>query len=661
MDDATSNSDTSTEELLTPNSDQVVFTLGKELTAEALVDLQCPKDVRISPCGRHVIYCLHPATKRDHPKSALWIADVGKVDSARPLTSGFSNDELPRWSCHGEMIAFISDRAKHGQASAIYLVSLAKEDQPIPITDPDNEQKISLISWSPDGRFIAFLSPDETTVEEQSKKTDKNDAFIYHGQWNYNRLRIVHAHTHQVIPLVKEDRHVTECAWSLSSDQLVYVSQKTTDINSPWYDGVKIWRVALGDHLSVDLGIFPGSVSCLTWCRSHIYFLAGAAPSKQCTAGTIYRDTEEGRKWKPYAFGDEDCATDLRWRTDYPAAQVQQGLMDQICLLSGSSPDVHYRGNHEITTWDILDLGKSSSLLVIGKGSASRPTEIYSVQGQELVQLSRHGQAIADLQIADEESFYATANDGTVIDGVLLKPTQNGVNSWPTVVAVHGGPPERVTFAFDVPIFHWGPWLTSKGYAVLCPNYRGSTSHGEKLVSHSRGGVGTKDYDDIIVMILAGIQRGIIDPNRVAIGGYSQGGFLSYLSITRPDFHFRAAVCGGGITDWDMLTMSSDFPSLQSELADGAPWTSNPNSTCIRHASAIWHMENITTPILMLHSEADERIPLSQATAFHRGCMNRKIKCELIVYPREPHVVAERWHRIDMLRRIKDFYDLHMS
>ena len=86
----------------------------------------------------------------------------------------------------------------------------------------------------------------------------------------------------------------------------------------------------------------------------------------------------------------------------------------------------------------------------------------------------------------------------------------------------------------------------------MYPNYIGGSCRGENFASHARGGEGTKDYSDMIDMINSRIKCGLFNPNRIAIGGWPQGGFLSYLTVTRQDFHFPAAVCGGGITDWNM-------------------------------------------------------------------------------------------------------------
>jgi len=173
--------------------------------------------------------------------------------------------------------------------------------------------------------------------------------------------------------------------------------------------------------------------------------------------------------------------------------------------------------------------------------------------------------------------------------------------------------------------------------------------------------MGTVEYDDIITLVKAGISRGMIDKDRVAIGGWSQGGFLSYLAVTRSDFHFKAAVCGAGVTDWDTMCFTSDAPFFEAELAGGAPWMKDATSVGARHGSAVWHMKHIKTPILILHGENDQRVPLEQAKAFHRGCLHYKYPCEMVVYPREGHPVRERQHRIDMMKRIRRFYDLHLQ
>ena len=174
--------------------------------------------------------------------------------------------------------------------------------------------------------------------------------------------------------------------------------------------------------------------------------------------------------------------------------------------------------------------------------------------------------------------------------------------------------------------------------------------------------MGKKDYEDTITITKAVIREGLVDPNRVAIGGWSQGGFLSYLSAVREgQFQFRAAICGAGVTDWDMLINSSDFLVLEQELAGGAPWTKSKNPAKGREGSALWHIKHLKTPVLLLHGEADQRVPISQAIAFRRASEYYGNDFEMTTYPGAEHNIDERAYRSDMLFRIKAFLEKHMS
>ena len=175
--------------------------------------------------------------------------------------------------------------------------------------------------------------------------------------------------------------------------------------------------------------------------------------------------------------------------------------------------------------------------------------------------------------------------------------------------------------------------------------------------------MGTIDYTDIISLVKAGISKGFIDEKNVAIGGLSQGGYLSYLAVTRSDFQFKAAVCGERITDCDVLTMTPGIPWYDAEFAGSALWETDANDTSGRQGSAVWHMKDVKTktPILILHGEEDRRVPLSQAVVSHRGCLRWGWPCEFVVYPREGHLFKERKHLVDMLKWLRRLFDLHLK
>lgn len=214
-----------------------------ELTPEALIDLEIPRDVQLSPTGTHVVYCTSPAGKRDeHPVSSIWWAEVGKEHSARQLTSGLYNDESPQFCPDAKSIAFLSDRAERGKTSAIYVLPLGR-GEPYYLTNKDNKKKISKLAWSPNGQFIAFNSPDEKSKEQEDREAETGGAKVYGESWGYNCLRCLHVATRRVSTLVSVDADVFDFAWKEDSTEIAYITQKTPEINSSYYHGLEFSRV----------------------------------------------------------------------------------------------------------------------------------------------------------------------------------------------------------------------------------------------------------------------------------------------------------------------------------------------------------------------------------------------------------------------------------
>lgn len=371
--------------------------------------------------------------------------------------------------------------------------------------------------------------------------------------------------------------------------------------------------------------------------------------------------------------------------------RVQAGLEDEIGYVDDKSRRHVYRERHDIASFDVFKSPKSL-ITAITKGDGSHPEEVFSISGSaEPVQLSDHNSALAALNISRAMPIETTARDDYRIDGVMYVPAKYEEFSGPlpTVVIPHGGPYYRLTIGFSVCHYLEVPLLVSAGYGVLCPNYRGGSGRGQRHAAFARGGMGTVDYQDCIDILHASIEKGWVDPLRVAIGGWSQGGFLSYLAVTRNEFSFRGACCGAGVTDWDVMTMTSDAYWFEADLAGGSPWDVDEDAeaevselnaaladscldssamhkrwlrnTASRKGNALWHMRNIKTPILILHGEDDVRVPLSQAIAFYRGCIRNNIPVKMVTYPREGHLFHERTHIIDLWKQMRQFYDLHLN
>jgi dipeptidyl aminopeptidase/acylaminoacyl peptidase len=204
----------------------------------------------------------------------------------------------------------------------------------------------------------------------------------------------------------------------------------------------------------------------------------------------------------------------------------------------------------------------------------------------------------------------------------------------------------------------WGQWLATSGYVVLMPNPRGGFGHGEAFAAAARGDVGGADWLDVLSAVDTAVERGIADAQRLGIGGWSQGGFMTAWAVTQTD-RFRAGIDGAGPTEWGWMAATSDMGGFEAELGGSTPWDGpGPH----RHAaiSPLSYARHVSTPLLILHGENDERVPVSQATSFHRALRELGATVEMVIYPREPHGIRERNHQIDLLRRVRAWFDAYL-
>ncbi len=130
---------------------------------------------------------------------------------------------------------------------------------------------------------------------------------------------------------------------------------------------------------------------------------------------------------------------------------------------------------------------------------------------------------------------------------------------------------------------------------------------------------------------------------------------MSAWAVTQTQ-RFKAAIMGAGVSDWGMMVMSSDLPDFEQELGGSAPWDGEEQRRHLER-SPITFVKNVKTPVLILHGEKDARVPLSQATGFHRALRRQGVPSVFVTYPREPHVVSERAHQADILQRVRRWYD----
>ena len=216
---------------------------------------------------------------------------------------------------------------------------------------------------------------------------------------------------------------------------------------------------------------------------------------------------------------------------------------------------------------------------------------------------------------------------------------------------IHGGPAGRWQDSLD----QWGQMLASRGYAVFAPNIRGSSGYGQNFLGANKADWGGGDFKDAMAGVDYLIQKGIADPDRLGIGGWSYGGYMSMWAVTQTN-RFKASVAGAGLSD-----LASEFGTESGSMGDewyfGTPYEHLDNFI---KCSPITYIKNIRTPTLILQGEADTTDPVGQSQQFYRGAKRYGAACDLVLYPREPHGFREEKHMIDRDRRMIAWFEKYV-
>jgi len=256
-----------------------------------------------------------------------------------------------------------------------------------------------------------------------------------------------------------------------------------------------------------------------------------------------------------------------------------------------------------------------------------------------------------------QERLSYKASDGLELDGLLILPVgkRREDGPFPLVTYVHGGPYSRYADELQLYSILSGQLLAAAGYAMFLPNPRGSSGRGHDFAATVAGAVGGDELTDILSGIDLLIADGVADPDRLGIGGWSHGGFMTAWAVGQTD-RFKAALMGAGISDWGMLAATGEWGSAEADLTGSVGWEgagAHPHD----RVSPVSYASKVRTPVLIVHGEDDSNVPVGQSIYFHRALSRFGVEHEFVVYPREGHGIRERNHQLDLLRRTRAWFD----
>jgi dipeptidyl aminopeptidase/acylaminoacyl peptidase len=277
-------------------------------------------------------------------------------------------------------------------------------------------------------------------------------------------------------------------------------------------------------------------------------------------------------------------------------------------------------------------------------GDPDHASNVAVADGNKLRKITNEGdEQLANVALGTASIVHWTSTEGIHLEGIASFPAgYDKGKRYPFLVLPHGGPEANDNFDFDA----FTRMIAGLGYVVLQPEYRGSTGYGSDFLNAIYQHFGDRAYSDVDSATTFAIEQGWADPAKLAIFGWSAGGFMTSWTVTQTH-HYRAAVEGAGITDWLSFIWTSDVQQIDYD----ARWPEKDPEAFLRF-SAVMHSEAVTTPLLILHGAADERVPTYQGREYYLALAAHGKTVRMVTYPGSPHFPKLWEQRIDVFREI---------
>ncbi|WP_422771285.1 serine hydrolase [Plantactinospora sp. WMMC1484] len=678
----------------------------RRLRIDDLLVLAVPAEPALAPDGSHVAYVLRTQNgAADRTVRELWVVPTGG-GSARRLTAG-PDDTSPVWSPDGSRLAFL----RGGQ------VAVAPMDGGEPQVLTDLPLPAGTPAWSPDGSRLAFAAPVDPDGGARGAAAPLVSNGLDYQADGAGLVGAVRRQLHMLDVGTRRCRVLTDGphdagapVWSPDGTELAFVRAVGDDSDLSLRAEVHLLAVDDRDGAGGVPGARDGGGASgardgggasgardgggASGARDGGGASGAGMARRVGPAGGVARTvgfTADGSAllvvgWTGDPVGharllrvplDGGEPADLTGTLDrnvmpgavaYPGGPPQEHdgrvlfcLRDQGCshlwsvAADGTDPRPVLAGAGRVV--DGLSVGSGRAVVVLGTPDSFGEVAVVELAtGTERV-LTGHGRTLADVELFARQERSFPISDGHSVQGWLIRDGE-AAGPRPLLLDIHGGPHNAWNGAADeVHLYHQE--LARRGWVVLIVNPRGSDGYGEATYDAVNGAWGVADAPDLLEPIDALVAEGIADPNRLAVTGYSYGGYLTCW-LTGHDDRFAAAVAGGTVADLVSMAGTCDDGQFLSAYELGGPPWQDPE----RYAgmSPLTRVADVHTPTLLLHGADDLTCPVGQAQQWHTALRQRGVPTRLVLYPHASHVfvlTGPPSQRIDYNRRVVDWVEQH--
>jgi dipeptidyl aminopeptidase/acylaminoacyl peptidase len=636
-------------------------------------------NVAISPDGKQIAFIVSRQNlKTDKNDQTLELYDVASK-ATRPLTFERSGLSSPAWSPDGTRLAFL---ANYGSGSDIkqqvWIMDFRGGDAMAMTQAPEGVEEFA---WRPDGAAIAFVAPDEATNKKDVAK--HLDSFVVGDQAYTDRSAPTSNHIWLLTLSANgtgDSKRLTSGTWSLPSAQPP--SSPGPPISwSP--DGKSIVFTKMPNAYDADsdgavickLDVASGTITQLT---SHGKFegFGEYSPDGVHVAYWYPQNGDESAVNEiyvaPASGGDgTDVTSDaidtnvqrFIWMPDSKSLLIAGHKDTDAALwikpLDGKATRIDLHGVQPSQFfWLDASVSKTGAIAFAGN-EPNHPTELYYMSSATGApqRVTVYNDAIAAYNLGAVHAIQ-WQNDGFVEDGVVtLPPGYDASNLYPLVLVIHGGPNSASITSFNA----FNQVLAARGYIVFNPNYRGSDNLGAKYWYGIINDAGAGPGRDVMAGVTAVQAAYKIDTSRIAVSGWSYGGYMTSWMIGH--YHiWKAAVSGAAVNDLiDEYALADNGVQDRFAMAgDDSPYVKGQTKNYIAQSpiSAAW---DVTTPTLILSDVGDDRVPITQSYKFYHALKDRGTTVQFWAYPVSGHFPGDPVRQLDVYRRWSGWIESYLK
>ena len=595
----------------------------------------------LSPDGTRVVYDVTRTNwKTNAFEHDLWIAD--RSGKSFLLSTQEKTSSGAKWSPDGKWIAFLSDRP--GQ-----IAETKADTMQLYVIDPTGgearqvtklEDGVSGFEWAPDSRHIAYTTKDPESKEQKDRKEKYGDYTVVYADERMTHLWMIDVGALPVGNKAAEATRITEgsfnvgdFSWSPDCTRIAFTATKDPELR----DGgsATVYAVSVGDKKVTKLVTAPGP-------NTNPHFSPDGTQVAFVTA--------DGAKYFFYAnskiavvpatggtpkvvSGDFDEDTRLLdWSSGGIYFGAAKKTASQLYRLDPASGSVVQVTHPDDLVAQGFSFSKDFGTVAYRGAMPNTRGEIYvaaTSTGEPATQVTHLVDKMKQFTIAQREVVRWKSGDGTTIEGVMIKPVDfDAKKKYPLLVVIHGGPT-----GVDQPVIQWDRYypieqFVAKGALVLRPNYRGSAGYGAAFRALNVRNLGVGDYADVISGVDYLIAQGYVDKDRVGAMGWSEGGYISAF-ITASSDRFKAVSVGAGISDWMTYYVNTDITPFTRQYLKATPWD---DPEIYKKTSPISYITKAKTPTLIQQGDRDKRVPVPDSFELRQALEDRGVPVKMVLY-----------------------------